>query len=179
MNNLKKYAAALAVALIAGFGIFGIVTAINAQTENNQKRNVQSERKDSENKLNESEENEASENEADENENGEEADENRDGEENDSDERAEQAKLAQEAAVTREQAEAVALGRIPGKVVKGEIEKENGKLLWSFDVRGSQDGQMFDVEVDANTGEVLKAQPDDDDENGGEESETADAATAK
>lgn len=168
MNNLKKYAAVFAIALMTGFGVFSVVTAINAQTTN-QKQNVQKEQKDSKDELNESEENEANENEV-----GEETDENEsvEGEENEADEQAEQAKLAQEAKVSRQQAEAIALGKISGTIVEGDLEKENGKLIYGFDIRNSEN-QMFDVEVDANTGEVLKAQPDNEADGENEGNETA------
>lgn len=169
MNNIKKYVAAFAIALMTGFGVFSVVTAINAQTQPSQdKQNVQNEQKESKDEMNESEENEANENEADE------ADENEDGEEgeeNEADEQAEQAKLAQEATITREQAELIAFGKTPGKIVGGELEKEDGKLIYSFDIK-TADNTMFDVEVDANTGEVLKAQPDDVDDGEDEGSET-------
>lgn len=91
------------------------------------------------------------------------------GEENEAHEQAEQAKLAREATITREEAELKPLGKISGTITEGEIEKEDGKLLWSFDIKNSQD-QMIDVEVDAKKGEVLKAQPDD--ENGDEDEGT-------
>jgi hypothetical protein len=42
---------------------------------------------------------------------------------------------ASEAKVTRQQAEKVALAHVPGGAIKeAELEKENGRLVWSFDV---------------------------------------------
>ena len=164
MKNIKKYAAVIAIALISGFGVYGVVSAINAQTQQESpKQNVQNEQKESKDNKMESEENEEAEGveseEADENE-------SEEGEENEADEQAEQAALAKEAKITREQAEAIALKKVPGTILEGELEKEDGKLIYSFDIRKA-DKQIFDVEVDANTGEIIKAQPDD--ENGEDE----------
>ena len=81
-----------------------------------------------------------------------------------------QASLAQSAQVKKAQAEVIALNRIPGEIIKTEIERENGKLFWGFDIR-DKNGKVFEVEVDANTGQIIKAQeesadePDDDGDN--------------
>lgn len=58
--------------------------------------------------------------------------------------------------IRREAAQASALAKVPGGTVKdGELEKENGKLIWSFDIAipGSKD--IKEVAVDAITGAVL------------------------
>src|SRR6266404_2113267 len=46
-----------------------------------------------------------------------------------------EAKLEAQAKVTRTDAEKIALAKVPaGTIKEGEIEKENGKLIWSFDI---------------------------------------------
>jgi uncharacterized membrane protein YkoI len=69
---------------------------------------------------------------------------------------AQQAKLEAKAKVSRADAEKIALAKVPGGTVKEcELEKEKGKLIWSFDIEtpGSQD--LTEVQVDAKTGKVI------------------------
>src|ERR1017187_6890009 len=48
---------------------------------------------------------------------------------------AKQAKVAAEAKVSKDDAEKTALAKVPnGAIKEAEIEKEHGKLIWSFDV---------------------------------------------
>jgi len=68
----------------------------------------------------------------------------------------EQANLEAQAKVTKADAERIALGKVPGGTVKeGELEKEKGKLIWSFDIAtpGTQD--ITEVAVDAISGNVV------------------------
>lgn len=69
--------------------------------------------------------------------------------------------------ITMEAARAIALKRVSGTVVEEELEKEKGRLQYSFDIRDSN-GKIWDVEVDAKTGKILKA-TDQDDEDGNNE----------
>ncbi len=64
------------------------------------------------------------------------------------------AKLAKQAKITMEQARATALEAAPGTVEDGELEKEHGKLVYSFDIRNSK-GTISEVWVDAKTGKVI------------------------
>lgn len=64
------------------------------------------------------------------------------------------AKLAKQAKITMEQARATALNAAPGTVEDGELEKEHGKLVYSFDIRNSK-GTISEVWVDAKTGKVV------------------------
>jgi uncharacterized membrane protein YkoI len=59
--------------------------------------------------------------------------------------------------ITVEQARAVALAKAPGKIESEELEREEGKLVWSFDIRTSAK-IITEVWVDANTGKVLKTE---------------------
>ena len=68
----------------------------------------------------------------------------------------EQSKLAAAAKVSKADAQATALAKVPGGTVKdGELEKEKGKLIWSFDINLPNTTDIKEVAVDAITGEVL------------------------
>jgi uncharacterized membrane protein YkoI len=69
----------------------------------------------------------------------------------------EQAKLAREAKVSKEQAQAAALKRAPGNVESAEIEREHHRLVWSFDIRNSK-GTITEVQVSAITGKVVRVE---------------------
>lgn len=74
-----------------------------------------------------------------------------------------QADLLAEANVSMDAALETALAAVPGgRVVEQEIEQEDGRLQYAFDVLDSG-GAMRDVEVDALSGELLQNLPDDDD----------------
>ena len=70
-----------------------------------------------------------------------------------------------QAKISMDEARSIALRRISGKVIDEELEKENGRLQYAFDIRNA-DGKIFDVEIDAVTGEVLQAIEEDDDDDG-------------
>ena len=70
------------------------------------------------------------------------------------------AALQGQAALTQEEAEAIALAQYPGAtVVATELENEGGTLLYSFDLDNGEE-----VEIDANTGVVLPAETESDGE---------------
>ena len=67
-----------------------------------------------------------------------------------------QVKLAAKAKVSKEQAQQIALAKVPnGAVKEGEIEKEHGKLIWSFDIATPDSKDITEVNVDANTGDIV------------------------
>ena len=71
-------------------------------------------------------------------------------------EKQEQAKLQAEARVSRADAEQTALTKAPnGTIKEGELEKEHGKLIWSFDIATPDSKDITEVNVDAVTGEVI------------------------
>jgi uncharacterized membrane protein YkoI len=174
MNVIKKLSAILSIALIVGLGIFGVSKAINAQeTQNENTKQQETKRKDKreseerQDKKGDREENESSEKEdADE----ETADDN-EREEADSDEQSEQAALARQATVSKEQAQTVALQRVAGDVLKSELEDEDGRVVYGFEIRDAN-GKVFDVKIDAKTGAFVKASADDGGEEKGETSES-------
>ena len=67
-----------------------------------------------------------------------------------------QPKLESQAKVSKGDAETTALARVPnGKVAQSELEKEHGKLVWSFDLASPGSPDITEVQVDAVTGEVV------------------------
>ena len=73
------------------------------------------------------------------------------------------AKLSAQTSITMEQAKAIALQRVPGTITEEDLENERGVLQYSFDIKDAN-GKVFDVEIDAKTGKVLKAVEDKEDE---------------
>ncbi len=64
--------------------------------------------------------------------------------------------LKAEAKVTLEAATQTALGKVPGGTIKSsELEREGGKLIWSFDIAKPKTRNMSEVQVDAKTGAVV------------------------
>jgi uncharacterized membrane protein YkoI len=67
-----------------------------------------------------------------------------------------QAKLMAEAKVSKADAEKIALAKVPtGTIKEGELEKEDGKLIWSFDMTTPDSKDITEVAVDAVTGAVV------------------------
>jgi len=62
---------------------------------------------------------------------------------------------APKAKLTLVQARAIALKAAPGRVTKGEYEKEKGSWRYSFDIR--QGRMNHEVGVDANTGRIVES----------------------
>ena len=65
--------------------------------------------------------------------------------------------------ITEEQAIQIALAEVPGKVVETEREKEDGVDMYGVEIK-TDSGAVKEVEIDANTGEVLNIEDDDDDD---------------
>jgi uncharacterized membrane protein YkoI len=64
--------------------------------------------------------------------------------------------LKAEAKVTEKAARATALAQVPGgKVTKHELERENGKLVYSYDIATKGKTGIDEVQVDAVTGTVV------------------------
>ncbi len=65
----------------------------------------------------------------------------------------------QTAKVPRADAERIALTRAPGGTVReGELEKENGRLVWSFDIATPGTPDVTEVQVDAVSGEIVSVE---------------------
>ncbi|MGI5998314.1 MAG: PepSY domain-containing protein [Lutispora sp.] len=61
--------------------------------------------------------------------------------------------------ISSEVAIQIALRRVPGRVIKVELDYENGRLVYEIDIR-TQTG-IYEVHVDAITGRVLKVERED------------------
>jgi uncharacterized membrane protein YkoI len=67
-----------------------------------------------------------------------------------------QAALRAQASISQEQAQQTALAHAPGGTIKeGELENDNGKLIWWFDIVTSGSKSVTEVSVDAKTGGVI------------------------
>lgn len=67
-----------------------------------------------------------------------------------------QAQLQAQAKISQEQATATALARVPnGKVRSAELEREHGKLVWSFDIARQGASGVTEIQVDARTGKIV------------------------
>jgi uncharacterized membrane protein YkoI len=70
-----------------------------------------------------------------------------------------QAQLRAEAKVTESAAQKTALTKVPnGKIKSSELEREHGKLVWSFDISTPQSKNITEVQVDAKTGKIAAVQ---------------------
>ncbi|MEA2723745.1 MAG: hypothetical protein QOH59_1516 [Gemmatimonadales bacterium] len=70
--------------------------------------------------------------------------------------------LAAEAKIDPAAARRTALAKFPdGKIVKEEIEKENGKLVYSFDIKNGKQSGIDEVLVDATGGTVVSVDHED------------------
>ncbi len=70
-----------------------------------------------------------------------------------------QAQLQAEAKISKADAEKTALAKVPnGTISASELEKEHGKLIWSFDIAMPQSKNITEVQVDAITGKVANVQ---------------------
>jgi uncharacterized membrane protein YkoI len=67
-----------------------------------------------------------------------------------------QAALRKEAKIAERDARKTALSAVPGgKVQSQELERENGKLIYSYDIKIAGKSGVEEVNVDAMTGEVI------------------------
>lgn len=135
MRTNKSYSAIVGLALVLGIGLLGTAQRAAAQDSSSPRTEKNKEKKE---RAEEKEKKEG---------------------------RKAEEELVRQATLTKEQARAIALQKVPGIVQEEEIEKENGMLVWSFDIKDST-GKIFDVKIDAKTGAVLSSSEDREDENG-------------
>jgi len=65
-------------------------------------------------------------------------------------------KLKSEAKITEADARAIALSKVPdGTIKEAELEREHGKLIWSFDVARPGTKDITEVNVDAKSGVIV------------------------
>lgn len=69
---------------------------------------------------------------------------------------AEQAKLQKEAKISPEHARKIALAHVKrGTIASSELERENGKLIYSFDIHEAGRHDVTEVNVDAMNGRIV------------------------
>jgi uncharacterized membrane protein YkoI len=67
-----------------------------------------------------------------------------------------QAELAAQARISHADAEKTALAKVPQGVVKSaELEREHGKLVWSFDISQPAKDGVTEIQVDARNGKIV------------------------
>ena len=70
-----------------------------------------------------------------------------------------QAELQKEAKMTMADARAMALKEVPGATIQaGKIEREGGKLIYSFDMKVAGKSGIDEVNIDAMTGKLVSKQ---------------------
>lgn len=65
--------------------------------------------------------------------------------------------------ISMKKAEEIALTEVEGTIESVELEKDDGKVKYEIDIRDQHGNDDIDVEIDANTGKVIKVERDDDD----------------
>ena len=70
-----------------------------------------------------------------------------------------QAKLMAKVKVSKDDAEKTAMAKIPnGTIKEAELEKEHGKLQWSFDMTTPDAKDITEVSVDAISGDIISVE---------------------
>lgn len=68
------------------------------------------------------------------------------------------AALKKDAKISIEAARATALKKVPGEIQEEELEKENGKLVYSFDIRATGQKDITEVQVSAIDGSIVSVE---------------------
>jgi len=71
------------------------------------------------------------------------------------------ASLKSQAKVSLEDARATAIKKVPGEIKEEELEKENGKLVYSFDIQATGQKDITEVQVSAIDGTVVSVEKED------------------
>ncbi|WP_273852004.1 PepSY domain-containing protein [Guptibacillus spartinae] len=74
-----------------------------------------------------------------------------------------ESKLIEEAKISEAEAEKIATEEVAGKVTEKDVEKENGTIVYEFDIK--TDAGETEVEIDGMSGEVLQVEVDDEVDN--------------
>ncbi len=71
------------------------------------------------------------------------------------------AALKRDAKISVEAARATAMKKVPGELQEEELEKENGKLVYSFDIRATGQKDITEVQVSAIDGSIVSVEKED------------------
>jgi uncharacterized membrane protein YkoI len=67
--------------------------------------------------------------------------------------------LESQAKISKSAAEKIALSKVPtGTIQSAELEKERGKLIWSFDISKPGTKNITEIQVDARNGRIVSVQ---------------------
>ena len=69
--------------------------------------------------------------------------------------------LSKKAQIKIEEGIQVASKEVPGTIIKAELEKEHGPLMWEFEIV-TENGEIKEVHVDGESGKILALHPDKD-----------------
>jgi uncharacterized membrane protein YkoI len=70
-----------------------------------------------------------------------------------------QASLQKEAKITEAEARKIARSKVDSGTIKSsELEKENGKLIWSLDITRPKTPNITEIQIDAKTGKIVSIQ---------------------
>lgn len=73
------------------------------------------------------------------------------------------AKMLKEAKISLTESIKIAQKSISGDVIRAELEDDDGKLIWDIEVVSSMDKKVYDLEIDAKSGKILKSKLDEED----------------
>lgn len=71
------------------------------------------------------------------------------------------ASLKAEAKISVEEARATASKKVPGTIKEEELERENGKLVYSFDIQATGQKDITEVQVSALDGSIVSVEKED------------------
>ncbi len=90
-----------------------------------------------------------------------------------------QADLQKDAKISMDEAREIALKKVPsGKIESGELEREHGKLIYSFDIKTGASG-VTEVNVNAIDGKIVGVQKENATKEAAEKKQEAKEKTAK
>jgi uncharacterized membrane protein YkoI len=70
--------------------------------------------------------------------------------------------LSKQVKITFEEAKKIATTKVPGKIFNWELEKEDGKIIYTFEIQLPNDSKFSrEVNVDAMTGKILAVEKED------------------
>jgi hypothetical protein len=71
------------------------------------------------------------------------------------------ASLKAQAKISLEEARATASKKVPGVMMEEELEKEHGKLVYSFDIQATGEKDITEVQVSAMDGSIVSVEKED------------------
>lgn len=90
-----------------------------------------------------------------------------------------QAQMQKEAKISMDEAKEIALKKVPGgKIDSAELEREHGKLIYSFDIKTKESG-VTEVNVNAIDGKIVAVQKENAAKEAAEKKQEAKEKTAK